>query len=112
MHWGVNAREYVGNPAKREWFAKLAAIQRDVVAPLVGRKLVGFRHDRSAIFRDGYDPVCEDDDGYGVADYEGDCLARQNLVETDAGGIDCAADGTRGDGRGSDGFHFAAVLGN
>ena len=79
MHWGVNAREYVDDPTKREWFAKLAAIQRDVVAPLVGRKLTGFKHDRSAIFRDGYDPVCEDDDGYVVAEYEGGMRLTVNL---------------------------------
>ena len=79
MHWGVNAKDYVADPAKREWFAKLAAIQRDVVVPLVGRKLLSFKHDRSAIFRDGYDPVCEDDDGYVVAEYEGGMRLTVNL---------------------------------
>ena len=89
MHWGVNAKDYVADPAKREWFAKLAAIQRDVVAPLVGRRLTGFKHDRSAIFRDGYDPVCEDDDGYVVADYEGGFRLVVNLgpVERTVAGI-------------------------
>ncbi len=79
MQWGVSAKEYAEDPAKREWFAKLAAIQRDVVAPLVGRRLIGFKHDRSAIFREGNDPVCEDDDGYVVADYEGGMRLTVNL---------------------------------
>ena len=79
MNWGVHPKDFVADPTKREWFAKLAAIQRDVVAPLVRRRLVGFRHDRSAIFRDGNDPVCEDDDGYVVADYEGGCRLLVNL---------------------------------
>ena len=50
-----------------------------MVAPLVGRRLVGFKHDRSAIFREGNDPVCEDDDGYVVADYEGGMRLTVNL---------------------------------
>ena len=79
MNWDVHPKDFVADPTKREWFAKLAAIQRDVVAPLVRRRLVGFRHDRSAIFRDGNDPVCEDDDGYVVADYEGGCRLLVNL---------------------------------
>ena len=71
MNWGASAKDFAKDEKLRSWFAKLAEIQRTIVAPLVERRLVGFRHDRSAIFREGNNPQNEDDDGYVIADYEG-----------------------------------------
>jgi hypothetical protein len=79
MNWGVPAKEYAQNPEKRAWFEKLAGIQRQVVAPLLERRLVAFKHDRSAIFREGNNPQNEDDDGFVVADYEGGYRLLVNL---------------------------------
>ena len=79
MNWGVPAKEYAQNPEKRAWFEKLAGIQRQVVAPLLERRLVAFKHDRSVIFREGNNPQNEDDDGFVVADYEGGYRLLVNL---------------------------------
>jgi hypothetical protein len=71
MNWGVSAKELIENEKHQAWFRRLAEIQKTVVAPLSERRLTSFKHDRSAIFREGNDPVNEDDDGFVIADYEG-----------------------------------------
>jgi hypothetical protein len=71
MNWGVSAKELIENEKHQAWFRRLAEIQKTVVAPLSERRLTSFKHDRSAIFREGNDPVNEDDDGFVIADFEG-----------------------------------------
>ena len=71
MNWGAPAKEFAESAELQAWFRRLAEIQKTVVAPLSERRLTSFKHDRSAIFREGNDPVNEDDDGFVIADYEG-----------------------------------------
>ena len=79
MNWGTSAKELIENEKHQAWFRRLAEIQKTVVAPLSERRLISFKHDRAAIFREGNDPVNEDDDGFVIADYEGGCRLIVNL---------------------------------
>ncbi len=80
LSYRCNAWHFTHDAKARAWYARLHAIQGDVVSRYAGRRLVFFRHDRSPMLARGdVEPASRADDGAVVAEYEGGLRLAVNL---------------------------------
>lgn len=80
LSYRCNAWHFIHDKKVRAWYDRLHELQSRVVSKYAGRKLVAFRHDRTALFaRKDADAASRDDDGIVEAEYEGGAKVVVNL---------------------------------